>query len=122
MLANLKQAPRPEPEPPRDSKSMQERFAGFVAAGDTSQRDAAPGEFVFEAFLGDQKDYDWGMNIKSCGICYSFSKYDAMNLVPYMCATDDLMSDIGEQGLRRSGTIAVGALVASQWASSRSSR
>ena len=62
-----------------------------------------------EAFLGDREDYDWGMNVKSCAICHSFSKYDAMDLVPYMCATDDVMSDKGKQGLRRTGSIAVGA-------------
>lgn len=32
-----------------------------------------------------------------------------MDLVPYMCATDDVVSDRGGQGLRRTGTIAVGA-------------
>jgi hypothetical protein len=32
-----------------------------------------------------------------------------MDLVPYMCATDDVMSDRGGQGLRRTGTIALGA-------------
>ena len=60
-------------------------------------------------FLSDNDDFDWGMNVKSCAICSSFSKYDAMDLVPYMCASDDVMSDQGEQGLRRTGTIAVGA-------------
>ena len=64
---------------------------------------------MFEAFLGDRTDFDWGMNIKSCAICHAFSKYDAMDLVPYMCASDDVESDRGGQGLRRTGTIAVGA-------------
>ena len=31
-----------------------------------------------------------------------------MDLVPYMCATDDLMSDLNDQGLSRTGTIALG--------------
>ncbi len=48
------------------------------------------------------------MNIKSCAICHAFSKYDAMDLVPYMCASDDVVSDRGGQGLRRNGTIALG--------------
>ena len=57
----------------------------------------------------DSGEVDWGMNIKSCAICSLFSRHDAMDLVPYMCATDDVMSDHGAQGLRRTGSIAVGA-------------
>jgi len=49
------------------------------------------------------------MNVKSCAICSMFSKYDAMDLVPYMCASDDVESDRDGQGLRRNGTIATGA-------------
>ena len=49
------------------------------------------------------------MNIKSCGICHQYAKYDAMDLVPYMCATDDVESDKSNLGLRRTGSIAVGA-------------
>ncbi len=109
MLTFFKKNPRPEPEEPEDSRPVQERFADLFASAEASQRDAAPGEFVFEAFYGDREEYDWGMNIKSCAICHAFSKYDAMDLVPYMCATDDVISDRGNQGLRRTGTIAVGA-------------
>ncbi len=108
MLTYMEKNP-PEPEAPEDGRSLQERFAEFLASADASLKDAAPGEFVFEGFRGDRKTYDWGMNVKSCGICHAFSKYDAMDLVPYMCATDDLVSDRGNQGLRRTGTIAVGA-------------
>ncbi len=32
-----------------------------------------------------------------------------MAFTPYMCATDDLVSDQLDQGLRRTGTIALGA-------------
>ena len=111
MLTGMANAPEPEPDPaePRDSRPMKERFAGFIATAEASQRDAKPGEFVFEAFLGDRSEFDWGMNVKSCAICSMFSKYDAMDLVPYMCATDDVVSDQRKQGLRRTGTIAVGA-------------
>ena len=112
MLTKMEQAPiKPPEEQPESAKgrSMQEQLAAFISAGEASQKEAAPGEFVFEAFLGDGEDYDWGMNVKSCAICHAFSKYDAMDLVPYMCATDDVMSDKGKQGLRRSGSIAVGA-------------
>lgn len=109
LLEDLRNTPPPAPQPTDESTSAKERFSRFIAAGKASHNAARPGEFVFEAFLGDQSEYDWGMNIKSCAICHAFSKYDAMALVPYMCATDDLISDFGESGLRRTGTIALGA-------------
>ena len=80
----------------------------MAAAAAASQREARPGEFVFEAFPGDT-DGAWDMNILSCGICHLFAKHHAMDLVPYLCATDDVLSDCFDQGLRRSGTIALGA-------------
>ena len=108
MLKRMTAAPAPEPqEQADDGATPRERFAKFIEAGEASQRDAAPGEFVFEAFLGDARG-EWGMNVKSCAICHAFSKYDAMDLVPYMCAYDDVVSDRGSQGLRRHGTIALG--------------
>ncbi len=73
-----------------------------------SQEGAAPHEFVFEIVPGGP-EADWGMNILSCAVCHAFGKHDAMALVPYMCASDDKASDAGDQGLRRTGTIALGA-------------
>jgi hypothetical protein len=81
----------------------------LMAAGTASQQAAGPNEFVFEVFAGEEDDADWGMNVKSCAICASFSQHDAMELVPYMCATDDVASDVAGDGLRRTGTIALGA-------------
>ena len=49
------------------------------------------------------------IDITSCAICQMFAPYDAMALVPYMCALDDAVSDRYGQGLRRTGTIALGA-------------
>lgn len=47
--------------------------------------------------------------VKSCAICQAAARYDAMSLVPYFCAVDDVMSDKGNQGLRRTGSLALGA-------------
>ena len=94
---------------PKDSRPMQERFAEFIAAGETSQTRENTGEFVFEAILGDRQEFDWGMNITSCGVCSLAAQHDATELVPYMCATDDIISDRDGQGLRRTGAIAVGS-------------
>jgi hypothetical protein len=108
LLESIRSAP-PVPQSTDEGTSAQKRFAQFVASGEASQKSARTGEFVFEALIGDRSEYDWGMNVKSCAICHAFSKYDAMDLVPYMCATDDLLSDAAGQGLRRTGTIALGA-------------
>jgi hypothetical protein len=75
---------------------------------EASQSGAAPNEFVFELVAPDA-DTAGGTNITSCAICYLFGRHDAMELVPYMCAFDDVMSDAAGQGLRRTGTIALGA-------------
>lgn len=80
----------------------------FKAAGDASLEGAKPGEFVFEV-VTEGDDFDWGMDVKSCGICFLFSQHDAMDFVPYMCAGDDVLSDQMGDGLRRTGTIALGA-------------
>ncbi len=108
VMADMPQAEAPG-EPASDSVSSEERFAQLVAGAEASQTEAAPGEFVYEGLPGNGEDFDWGMNITSCAICHAFSKYDAMDLVPYMCAWDDVMSDQGNLGLRRTGTIALGA-------------
>lgn len=79
-----------------------------AALGEESQRGARPGEFVFEVVPIDERGR-WGINMLSCAICHHFAKHDAMELVPYMCASDDVVSDRFDQGLRRTGTIALGA-------------
>ena len=99
----------PAPEQSVDEQARRDGIDKLIEAADASQIDAKPGEFVYEVYWAEGESADWGMNIKSCAICHSFSRHDAMALVPYMCATDDVMSDAGHQGLRRTGTIAVGA-------------
>ncbi len=82
-----------------------ERWRADVAA---SQRDAAPDEFVFE-LVTSEGGLGYGTNIRSCAICHLFGRHDAMDLVPYMCAFDDVVSRASGTGLRRTGTIALGA-------------
>lgn len=99
----------PSPKPAGEATSPEERVSKLVALGEESQRNAAPGEDVFEAFAGDGESFDFGINIQSCAICHHFANYDAMDLVPYMCAADDLVSEKQATGLSRTGTIALGA-------------
>ncbi len=99
----------PLPPPPPDAEAIAEQQRSrFIKDAKRSQEVTRPGEFVYELIPGDGS-FDWGMNVKSCAICYLFGQHDAMDLVPYMCAIDDLTSDQGSAGLRRTGTIALGA-------------
>ena len=109
--AMLEAARAERTEPPSqqvEREPREARWAKFEAAARASQRNPAPGEFVFEAVAGGDSR-SWGLDITSCAICHAFSRYDAMDLVPYMCATDDVESEQAGSGLRRTGTIALGA-------------
>ncbi len=74
-----------------------------------SQDGAPDNEFVFEIVPGDGESTDWGIDITRCAVCHAYANHDAMELTPYMCASDDVVSDRLGQGLRRTGTIALGA-------------
>jgi len=103
MLRGLARAPVVPPP------MNEEHARAFIATAITSQREALPGEDVYEAFEGDGANFDFGINVTSCAICHEFGKHEAMELMPYMCAVDDVMSNKGDQGLRRTGSIGVGA-------------
>jgi hypothetical protein len=83
-------------------------LAKLRADAEASGRKAAANEFVFEFVEGDGET-DWGMNVTSCAVCHAYGRHDAMDLVPYLCAIDDVDSTAGDHGLRRTGTIALGA-------------
>lgn len=90
---------------PQQDDGADERSRADSAA---SLTEPAPNEFVFETIEADEHT-NRGMNITSCAICHLFAKHEAMELVPYMCAFDDAVSIAGDQGLRRTGSIALGA-------------
>jgi hypothetical protein len=107
MLNGLTNAPIVIPQ--ESEAALRERLVHFAAAARASQTNAQSGEDVFEAVDATHADFDWGYNVTSCAICNVASTYDAIDLVPYMCAVDDVMSDKGNQGLRRTGSLALGA-------------
>ncbi len=107
MLTGLTRAPIRVPQ--ETDEMLRERLKQFPLIAEASQTSAAPGEDVVEFVSGEGADFEWGYNVKSCAICHAAAKYDAMDLVPYFCAVDDVMSDKGNQGLRRTGSLAVGA-------------
>lgn len=108
LLNGLARAPIP-PLPDESEETMQARLTQFIQAAETSQTAAQPGEDVFEVLDATNADFDWGYNVRSCALCQSAAKHDAMEVVPYMCAVDDVMSDKNNQGLRRTGSLATGA-------------
>ena len=106
LLNGLRRAPIP-PQPELSEEAKQMQLAQFLQAAQASQTNPQSGEDVFEVVEGE--DFDWGYNVKSCALCHSASHHDALEVVPYMCAVDDVMSDKHNQGLRRTGSIALGA-------------
>jgi len=91
------------------AEATEELAARAMRDAVASQEGVPENEFVFEIVPGEDENTDWGMNISRCGVCHAYAKHDAMELTPYMCASDDLVSDRLDQGLRRTGTIALGA-------------
>lgn len=107
MLNGLMHAPIHVPQ--ESDEALRERLTQFALLAEASQTNAAPGEDVIEFISGENPDFEWGYNVKSCAICQAAAKYDAIDLVPYFCAVDDVMSDKGNQGLQRTGSLALGA-------------
>jgi len=60
------------------------------------------------SFIEGNKEFDLGMDFIECGIRKLFHEHDADEFTPYLCAMDILMSDKGNLGLHRTGTLAEG--------------
>jgi len=77
------------------------------ASARASQERRHPDEFLWE--LVDGPGSAVAVNIQGCAVCQLYGKHDAMDVVPFICALDDKMSDQLGLGLRRTGTRALGA-------------
>lgn len=106
LLNGFKRAQIP-PEKPLSETALAQKRALFETAARASQDNPDSGEDVFEVISED--DIDYGMKITSCAICKKAAEHDAMDFVPYLCAVDDAMSEKRGTGLRRTGSIALGA-------------
>jgi hypothetical protein len=73
-----------------------------------SQRSADAGGWQF-AFVEGERAGEYGMDIQSCAVCSLYTRHGARELVPYLCALDDVMSARLHMGLSRNGTRALGA-------------
>ncbi len=102
-------AARPSTATPEEqTAALKKSVENLIAAGERSQAVGQTGAFVFDVRWVDEAAGHWAMEMSRCGICHLFGQHDAMDLVPYMCATDDVMSDAQQQGLKRTATIALG--------------
>lgn len=99
LLSLLREQNEANPPP-----ALSEPVPALAAA---AEQPVKSGQFAFDVINGEADSYS--MTVTSCAVCALFAQYDAMDLVPYMCASDDVMSDAGGQGLRRRGSIALGA-------------
>ncbi|MDX1382237.1 MAG: L-2-amino-thiazoline-4-carboxylic acid hydrolase [Thermoanaerobaculia bacterium] len=72
-----------------------------------SQERRDPADFVY-TYVEPDGDTDFGIDVTDCAICRCFRRHDAEEIIPWLCALDDRMSDALGLGLRRSGTRALG--------------
>lgn len=72
------------------------REAGVEGSGWRYEvRDSGKGELAFD--------------VLQCPVCRVFEEHDQRDVVPFVCALDDTMSELFDMGLERSGTRALGA-------------
>lgn len=74
-----------------------------------SQKRLYPGDWVLSFVQGDDKEFDYGIDITECAICKFFHAQGADKLTPFLCLTDFAMSKALGMGLVRTMTIAEGA-------------
>ncbi len=74
----------------------------------TSQRRAYPADWVTTFVKGDGQSFDWGVDYTECGICKFFHAQGADELTPYLCQLDYPASQVYNQGLERTETLAQG--------------
>ena len=73
-----------------------------------TQQRKYPGNYVFTFVEGDGETFDYGVDYSECGPCKFLKSQGAFELAPYICATDQLTSDMLGWGLKRTMTLAEG--------------
>lgn len=73
-----------------------------------SQQREYPDSFVIEYVEGDGSSFDYGIDYTECANCKFLSKQHALELAPYICATDKVVSEVLGWGLSRTMTLADG--------------
>jgi len=73
-----------------------------------SQQRKYPENFVMEFVEGNGKTYNYGINYIECANCKFLNAQNALELAPYICATDKIISELLGWGLTRTMTLAEG--------------
>lgn len=89
-------------------------FSGWFAKkikrrAEESQRREYPGNYVFSFVEGDGRTFDYGVNYTECAACKFLRNQGAPELLPVICACDQLAGDLLHWGLTRTKTLAEGA-------------
>jgi hypothetical protein len=75
---------------------------------EATQANTAPGSWRFDYIESEDGDA-FGVNVTRCAVCALYAKHDASEIVPWVCALDDEVSDYLAMNLARNGTRATGA-------------
>jgi hypothetical protein len=76
--------------------------------GELSHQRKYPGDFVFNYVDGDGIDFDYGIDYLECASCKLYKAHGAEEVLPYVCATDNIVSQLAGWGLRRTTTLGEG--------------
>lgn len=83
---------------------------GLRQRAERSQLRVYPGDFVFQFIDGAGKGFDFGVDYTECAIVKFLRAEGAAELAPQLCQLDAPMCRALGIGLRRTGTLAAGAL------------
>lgn len=106
LLTGLARAPLPPPSVETDDERAR-RLEAFAQAAVASARAPRAGEDVFDYLPNG--DGDFAFDVRVCATFALFAHHGAEDVMPYLCAVDDVMSEKTGQGLRRHGSLALGA-------------
>jgi hypothetical protein len=67
-----------------------------------------PDNFVAEVVMGDDKEFDWGIDFTECTIQKFYQAQNALGFLPYVCRLDYLTSAAYGIGMVRTKTLASG--------------
>ena len=74
----------------------------------SSQKRKYAGGYVLTFVKGDGQDFDYGIDYSECATCKFLNEQGAAELSPYLCAVDQVASEMLGWGLRRTMTLAEG--------------
>lgn len=78
------------------------------ARAQESQARPYPDGYVYRFVPGDGETFDYGVDYEQCATCKFLEKQGASELAPYLCAADELYSEMLGWGLVRTTTLAEG--------------